>query len=436
MAGQPLITARLRLQPWDESYTALLMELATLPAVMRYIGNGSPWPPERVQEVSSSQREHWRRHGFGWRAAFDRKTGAPVGAAMFNFAGEGSGVDPDEYEIGWWLHPRAWGAGLAREAATAVRDDAFTRLGVPSVVARIQPGNAASLRVAAAIGLIDDRRSRGRAGEPIEVLRLTAERWRYDAHERRRTAVAIAGRRIDVLALEGDERVAPIVMLHEGLGSVDLWRDLPVAIAHSTGRRVIAFSRFGHGRSEPSPWAADAIGFHQREALELLPQLLSALGVSEPLLLGHSDGASIALIHAGRHPVSGLVLLAPHVFVEPLTLASIRETRDAYRVGDLRARMDRHHDNVDAAFWGWCDMWLHRDFRAWNLESDVARVSAPTLLIQGAEDPYGTLVQLERIEARIRGPVTRLVVPGGHSPHLDAHDEVVAAVARHASSTL
>ncbi len=436
MPGQPLITPRLRLEPWDESHTRLLMELATIPSVMRFIGDGSLWPPERVQDVSGWQREHWQRHGFGWRAALDRKTGAALGASMLNFAGEGSGVDPDEYEIGWWLHPRAWGAGLAREAATAVRDDAFTRVDAPSLVARVQPRNAASLRVAAAIGLTDDRRSRGRTGEPIEVLRLTAERWRYDAHERRRRAVTIAGRRIDVLELDGDERLAPVVMLHEGLGSVDLWRDLPIAIALATGRRVIAFSRFGHGRSEPSPWPADVTGFHHREALELLPQLLAALEASEPLLLGHSDGASIALIHAGRHPVSGLVLLAPHVFVEPLTLASIRETRDAYLVGDLRARMDRHHDNVDAAFWGWSDMWLHRDFRAWNLESDLALVSAPTLLIQGADDPYGTLEQLHRIESRIRGPVTRLVVPGGHSPHLESRDEVVAAVGRFASSTL
>jgi pimeloyl-ACP methyl ester carboxylesterase len=251
----------------------------------------------------------------------------------------------------------------------------------------------------------------------------------------RSVPVTIAGRRIDAIELPGDDRLAPIVMLHEGLGSVDLWRDFPSALHRATGRRVIAFSRFGHGRSEPSPWPRDAVGFHHREALELLPRLLAALGVHEPLLVGHSDGASVALIHAGRHPVCGLVLLAPHVFVEPLTLASIRQTRDSYLRGELRERMARHHDDVDAAFWGWCDMWLHPDFRAWNLEGDAALVTVPTLLIQGADDPYGTLEQLDRIEARIRGPVSRLVVPGGHSPHLAAPDQVVAAVARFASDT-
>jgi pimeloyl-ACP methyl ester carboxylesterase len=246
--------------------------------------------------------------------------------------------------------------------------------------------------------------------------------------------VTIAGRTIDLIELSGDARLTPIVLLHEGLGSIGLWRDFPALLGAATGRRVIAFSRFGHGRSQTSPWPRDVAGFHHREALQLVPALLAAMGVRDPLLIGHSDGASIALIYASHHPVSGLTLLAPHVFVEPLTLASIRQTRDNYLTGDLRDRMSRHHDDVDAAFWGWCDMWLHRDFRAWNLEPEVALITAPTLLIQGADDPYGTLAQLDRIAARIRGPVTRVIVPGGHSPHLDATDEVVAAVAAFASA--
>ena len=249
----------------------------------------------------------------------------------------------------------------------------------------------------------------------------------------RHTPAVIAGRRIDAIQLQGDERLSPIVMLHEGLGSVELWRDFPLALRRATGRRVIAFSRFGHGRSQTSPWPRDVIGHHHREALTLLPELLAELDVREPILVGHSDGASIALIYAGRHPVSGLVLLAPHVFVEVLTLESIRATRDEYLRGQLRERMSRYHDDVDAAFWGWCDIWLHRDFRAWNLEADAALVKVPTLVIQGADDPYGTLDQLDRIEARFQGPVTRLVVPGGHSPHLDAPEQVVHAVARFAS---
>lgn len=242
-------------------------------------------------------------------------------------------------------------------------------------------------------------------------------------------SAAIAGRRIDAVELSGDDARAPIVMLHEGLGSVTLWRDLPATLSEATGRRVIAFSRFGHGRSETSPWPRTVTGFHRREALEMLPELLATLEVSGPLLVGHSDSASIALIYAGRRPVSGLVLLAPHVFVESLTVAAIRETRESYLHGGLRERMTKHHDDDDAAFWGWCDMWLDPEFLAWNLEADAALVDAPTLLIQGEEDPYGTLEQLDRIEAQLRGPATRLLVGGGHSPHLDATDEVVGAVA-------
>lgn len=255
------------------------------------------------------------------------------------------------------------------------------------------------------------------------------------APEPRSAPVAIAGRRIDLIELPGNGRLAPIVMLHEGLGSIGLWREFPAALRWATGRRVIAFSRFGHGRSQTSPWPRDVTGHHHREAFEVLPRLLEVVGAREPLLVGHSDGASIALIHAGRQPVGGLVLLAPHVFVEPLTLRSIREARDSYLKGDLRARMSRHHVDVDAAFWAWCDMWLHRDFRAWNLEREVALVTAPTLLIQGADDPYGSLAQLDRIEALVRGPVSRLVVPGGHSPHLSAPDQVTAAVAAFAFNT-
>jgi pimeloyl-ACP methyl ester carboxylesterase len=219
------------------------------------------------------------------------------------------------------------------------------------------------------------------------------------------------------------------VLLHEGLGSVGLWRDFPSRLNEATGRRVVAFSRFGHGRSEPPPRPRTPAFFHE-EALEVLPEVLAQVGAPEPVLVGHSDGASIALIHAGRHAVAGIALLAPHVFVEDVTVAAIRETRDQYAEGGLRERMARYHDDVDAAFHGWCDVWLDPAFRDWNLEADAERVNCPTLLIQGVEDPYGTLEQLDRIEARVRGPVTRLEVPGGHSPHLEAGDEVLAGLER------
>ena len=242
--------------------------------------------------------------------------------------------------------------------------------------------------------------------------------------------VQIAGREIEAIEIPGDQSRAAIVLLHEGLGSVGRWRELPGQLADATGRRVLAFSRPGHGRSAPRAHTVSPTRFHHHEALEALPALLEELHAPEPVLVGHSDGGSIALIHAGRHPVAGLALMAPHVFVEPLTVAAIRETRESYLAGDLRGRMAKHHDDPDAAFWGWCDMWLDPEFAAWNLESDAALVSAPTLLIQGREDPYGTLEQLDRIEATLTGPVERLLVQGGHSPHLDSAEAVLDALAR------
>jgi pimeloyl-ACP methyl ester carboxylesterase len=218
------------------------------------------------------------------------------------------------------------------------------------------------------------------------------------------------------------------VLLHEGLGSIGLWRGFPGALHEATGRRVVAFSRFGHGRSDP-PRAPRTPAFFHEEADDVLPALLDQVGVPEPLLVGHSDGASIALVHAARHRVAGLALLAPHVFLEASMVPPIRDIRRAYEEGDLRARMTRHHDDADAAFYGWCDVWLDPAMLQWSLEPEAADVSAPTLLIQGAGDEYASLEQLDRIEARVRGPVSRLVVPGGHSPHLEQPEAVVAAIA-------
>jgi len=216
--------------------------------------------------------------------------------------------------------------------------------------------------------------------------------------------------------------------MHEGLGSVGLWRGLPERLNATTGRRTVAFSRFGHGRSAPPPRPRTPAFFHE-EALDVLPALLERLQIERPVLVGHSDGASIALIHASRHPVSALVLLAPHVFVEEVTLESIRATREEYLSGRLRERMARHHDDPDAAFWGWCGVWLDPAFAAWTLEAEARQLTAPTLLIQGADDPYGSLEQLDRIEAAARGPMRRLVLPGGHSPHLEHPERVVEAIA-------
>ena len=240
--------------------------------------------------------------------------------------------------------------------------------------------------------------------------------------------VTVDGLTIEVADRPGDRGRRALVLLHEGLGSVGLWRGFPRALQEATGRRVVAFSRFGHGRSD-SQRAPRTPAFFHEEAHDVLPALLAQLEASEPVLVGHSDGASIALVHAARHRVSGLALLAPHVVVEDVTVEAIRVTRREFQEGGLRERMARHHDDPDAAFYGWCDVWLDPAFRDWSLEGDAEAVTAPTLLIQGTDDPYGSLDQLDRIEARVRGPVTRVVVPGGHSPHLEHPDTVVAAIA-------
>jgi RimJ/RimL family protein N-acetyltransferase len=170
-------TERLRLEPLSDANADVIVGLAATPEVMRFIGDGSVWPRARAEEVLAASREHWRRHGFGWRVAAIRETGAPVGLAALNFAGDGSGVDAAEYEIGWWLAPEVWRRGLGREIGVAVRDEAFVRLGAPSVVARIQAANQASSGLASAIGLMIESESYGRAGEPFTVWRLTAQRW-------------------------------------------------------------------------------------------------------------------------------------------------------------------------------------------------------------------------------------------------------------------
>lgn len=237
----------------------------------------------------------------------------------------------------------------------------------------------------------------------------------------------IDGRRLEAVELAGSPDERPLVLLHEGLGSVSAWRDFPAALQRATARRIIVFSRFGHGSSD-APAAPRTAAFFHEEALDVLPEVLSRIDAEEPVVVGHSDGASIALIHAAANPVRGLVLLAPHVFVENITLDAIRQTRDRFVKADLRERLARHHDDPEVAFRNWCDVWLDPDFRTWTLEGDAEHVTCPVLLIQGADDPYGTLDQLDRIEARVQGPVRRVVVPGGHSPHREVPELVVREI--------
>jgi len=226
----------------------------------------------------------------------------------------------------------------------------------------------------------------------------------------------------------------PMVFLHEGLGSIELWKgfvdDVRAALG---GVTTIAYSRYGYGRSDPAVEPRPVTYMHD-EALVVLPALLDQLGIERPLLVGHSDGASIAIIHAGSgHPVAGLVLIAPHVFVEAVGVEGIAAARVAYHEGDLRTRLDRHHDDVDATFRGWNDIWLAPEFRAWNIEAYLPAISAPVLVVQGDRDQYGTLAQVDAIERGVAGQFDRLVIAGaGHAPHQQAGGAVVAAIRRFA----
>ena len=223
-----------------------------------------------------------------------------------------------------------------------------------------------------------------------------------------------------------------LVFLHEGLGSAAQWRDLPDVLAARTGCAALAYSRWGHGASEPLP-SPRGVRFMHDEALRVLPDLLDTLGVGGPVLVGHSDGGSIALIHAAAagRPVRGLVLIAPHVFVEDLTVASIARIRGEYATTDLRERLARYHADVDGAFRGWNDVWLDPAFRAWNIEELLPAIACPVLVIQGENDEYGTLRQVEAIAGGVSGTVRTLVLPGaGHAPHRDRPDAVVEEIRR------
>ena len=221
----------------------------------------------------------------------------------------------------------------------------------------------------------------------------------------------------------------PLVFLHEGLGSVELWRGFPAAVAAATGRAALVFSRHGYGRSSVVTKARRPDYMH-READVVLPGLLTHLGVERPVLVGHSDGASIALLHAGAgHPVSGLVLLAPHVFVEDRSVAGIAAARDAYRTTGLADAMRKYHVDADATFRGWNDIWLSPSFRDWNIEDRLPGIDCRVLAVAGEDDQYGTPAQLDAIERGVRGPVERLLLPGvGHAPHLERPVETKKAV--------
>ncbi|HEX8962933.1 MAG TPA: alpha/beta hydrolase [Rhodocyclaceae bacterium] len=243
--------------------------------------------------------------------------------------------------------------------------------------------------------------------------------------------VELDGHRVEYAVIGGSGREAPLlVFLHEGLGSVAMWRDFPQRVAAATGCPALVYSRYGYGSSAPLAGPRRPDYLHD-EALRALPQLLDALGARRPLLIGHSDGASIALIHAGGagRPVAGVVAMAPHVMVEDIALDGIRATVAAYETTDLRQRLARYHDDADGAFRGWSGIWLDPAFRGWNIEEYLPRIAAPVLAIQGFEDEYATMEQIDRI-ARLAPDADLLKLADcRHSPHRDQPDAVVSAIA-------
>ncbi len=242
--------------------------------------------------------------------------------------------------------------------------------------------------------------------------------------------VHVAGVHLETRIIPGAGDRPWLVLLHEGLGSVSLWRDFPDKLARRTGLRTLVYSRRGYGQSDPldGPREPD---FMHREASEVLPALFDAMAIDRAILVGHSDGASIALIHAADQPkrTAGAVLMAPHVMVEPISQQSIARVAETFERTDLRARLARHHAHVDDAFLGWSRIWLDPRFRTWSLAAECQRLAVPSLLIQGADDEYGTLAQLDAIAAVAPVAPARLVLDAcGHAPHRDQEAAVLDAI--------
>jgi pimeloyl-ACP methyl ester carboxylesterase len=249
--------------------------------------------------------------------------------------------------------------------------------------------------------------------------------------------VAQRGRpvRLEYRWVGADDRAAPLVVfLHEGLGSASMWKDYPAQLCEAGGFRGLVYSRTGYGRSTPRApgerWATD---YMHVQAREVLPAFLDAVGVDvradPPWLFGHSDGASIALIYAATYPdgLAGLIVLAPHIFVEDLSVRSIEQAKSAYESTDLRRRLARHHADVDSAFWGWNDVWLDPAFRDWNIEPLLPAIRVPVLAVQGHDDEYGTMAQVDGLAAHVPQTEVLKLDDCAHSPHRDRPEAVTPA---------
>jgi pimeloyl-ACP methyl ester carboxylesterase len=244
--------------------------------------------------------------------------------------------------------------------------------------------------------------------------------------------IQVRGRRLEYRRVAGAGRQSPtLVFLHEGLGSISQWRDFPERVVAQTGLPALIYARYGYGQSDvlQEPFGVD---FMHREALESLPELLGKLGIERPILIGHSDGASIALIHAGAgHALRGLVAMAAHVFVEDISVASIAAAKQTFESTDLPQKLARHHRDPSKTFYAWNDVWLKPAFRDWNIEGYLPGIHCPLLVIQGFDDEYGTMAQVDAIARQAGTPVEVLKVEAcGHAPFRDQPDQVAQAIAR------
>jgi pimeloyl-ACP methyl ester carboxylesterase len=247
--------------------------------------------------------------------------------------------------------------------------------------------------------------------------------------------VTACGRTLEYQLIPAHQINRPtLVLVHEGLGSVAMWRDFPARLAAASGCRTLVYSRYGYGQSDvlQAPFGTD---FMHREAREALPELLAALDIAHPVLVGHSDGASIALLHAGdvRFDVEGLVVMAPHCFVEDISIRSIEAAKVAFETTDLPNRLAKYHRDVRRTFYGWNDIWLHPEFRAWNIEDCLAGIRCPILAIQGVDDEYGSMAQIEAIAAQATAAADVELLKLAdcrHSPHKDQPQAVIDAIVR------
>lgn len=241
----------------------------------------------------------------------------------------------------------------------------------------------------------------------------------------------VRGRRIEYRRYDAASPGArTIVLLHEGLGSVSMWGTFPSRLAHATGCEVVVYSRHGYGHSDARPSAFE-VDYMHHEALEVLPEFLDRMEITAPILLGHSNGASIAIIYAGGHSAEGLILEAPHVFVEDVCVEAIAAVKTTFETTDLPRKLGRYHADPEHAFRGWNDIWLHPDFRKWNIEEYLPRIGCPVLVIQGRDDEYGTMAHAQAIQRQVPGPVEILALERcGHSPHRDQPEAVLEAVKR------